>query len=80
MNILAVFFVPGIFSQIRSDVQGCHSFADGKFGEFGDAGDIQLFHDFAPVGLDGLDAEVEAVGGLFGIEKGDSANSNDIFC
>ena len=56
-----------LFAPIRSGLQGCQSLADGKFGEFGDAGYPQLFHDFATVGLDGTDAEVKAVSDLFGL-------------
>jgi len=49
-----------------SGIQGRQPFADGKFGEFGDAMDFQLFHNVAAMGLYGLDAYVELVGDLLG--------------
>ena len=42
------------------------SFADGVFGQFGDAVNVQLAHDFPALGLDRLDGPVQAGGDLAG--------------
>jgi hypothetical protein len=41
---------------------------DGVFDEFGDVVEAEFFHDVGAVGLDGLDADVEAFGDLVVLE------------